>query len=59
MATLVGVRHNPSLMSTHRRLVAAGKPEMVALVACCRKLLVILNTMLKNNEPWRAPAGSS
>ena len=38
----------------YQRLLAAGKPKKVALVACMRKLLVILNSMLKQRSPWRA-----
>lgn len=55
MAALVGTRHNPTLMSTYRRLVEAGKPKMVALIACCRKLLTILNAILKHNTSWQNP----
>jgi transposase len=53
MATLAAVRHNPRLRAFYRRLVAAGKPAKVALVACMRKLLVILNAMLREQAPWR------
>jgi len=52
MATLSAVRHNPVLKAFHARLRAAGKPNKVALVACMRKLLIILNAMLKNRTPW-------
>lgn len=54
MATLVAVRHNPVLRAFYQRLLAAGKPKKVALVACMRKLLVILNAMLKHQTPWAA-----
>jgi transposase len=52
MAALVGMRHNTRLKALYQRLKAAGKPSKVALVACMRKLLVILNTMMKNRERW-------
>lgn len=52
MAALVGSRHNPILRTFYRRLRAAGKPGKVALTACMRKLLVILNTMLKEGRAW-------
>ena len=53
MAALVGARHNPVLRAFYQRLRTAGKPPKVALTACMRKLLVILNTMLKTGRPWR------
>jgi transposase len=53
MATLSAKRHNPVLRAFAQRLTAAGKPPKVVLVACMRKLLVILNTMLKQNTPWK------
>ncbi len=52
MAALVGSRHNPILKAFYQRLVASGKPKKVALVACMRKLLVILNAMVKHNQEW-------
>lgn len=52
MAALVGVRFNPVLRTFYERLRAAGKPKKVALVACMRKLLVILNSMLRHQAPW-------
>lgn len=52
MSALVGTRHNPVIKEFYTRLVAAGKPQKVALTACIRKLLTILNAMLKNNEAW-------
>lgn len=52
MATLSAVRHNPVLRHFYNRLRAAGKPPKVALVACMRKLLVILNAMVRSNQPW-------
>ncbi len=54
MPTVVAVRWNPVLREFYQRLVAAGKPKKVALVASMRKLLVILNAMLKHRTPWQA-----
>lgn len=53
MAAIVATRHNPILKAFYARLVEAGKPKKVAIVACMRKLLVILNAMLKTNQPWQ------
>ena len=52
MAALVATRYNPAMKRFYQRLLAKGKPKKVALVAVMRKLLVTLNTMVKNNEPW-------
>lgn len=52
MAALVGARHNPVLKTFYQRLRAAGKPGKVALVACMRKLLTILNVMMRDHTPW-------
>jgi transposase len=52
MATLVAIRHNPVIRVFHSRLIAAGKPKKVAIVACMRKLLTILNAMLRDQQPW-------
>jgi len=52
MGTLVAVRHNPILRAFYQRLRAAGKLPKVALTACMRKLLTILNAMLKHQRPW-------
>lgn len=54
MATLVAVRCNPALTSFYERLRAKGKPPKVALTACMRKLLVMLNAIIKSNQPWCA-----
>lgn len=56
MATLVAVRHNPVIREFYQRLLARGKLKKVALVACMRKLLVILNAMIRDNTTWRVPA---
>jgi transposase len=52
MCTLVATRFNPTIRDFYKKLLAAGKPKMVALVACMRKLLTILNAMLKQNRSW-------
>jgi len=52
MATLVATRHNPVIRGFYQRLRAAGKPPKVALVAAMRKLLTILNAMLKHQRAW-------
>jgi transposase len=52
MAALVASRHNPVIKTFYQRLLAAGKPKKVALVACMRKLLTILNAMVKSGQPW-------
>ena len=54
MAALVATRCNPTIKDTYQRLLHAGKPNKVALVACMRKLLVALNAMLAHNTPWHA-----
>ena len=53
MGTLSATRYNPFIRDFYQRLLAHGKPKKVALVACMRKLLVILNSMLKHRSPWR------
>lgn len=54
MPTLVAVRCNPVLREFYERLLRAGKPRKVALTACMRKLLTILNAMLKHGAEWKA-----
>ena len=53
MGAMVAARHNPPLKAFYQRLIAAGKEKMVALVAVARKLLTILNAILRDGEPWR------
>lgn len=53
MSTLVATRHNPLIKAFYSRLVAAGKPPKLALTACMRKLLTIVNAILRNETPWR------
>ena len=52
MATLTAITHNPVIRAFHQRLVAAGRPGKVALTAAMRKLLTILNAMLRDRRPW-------
>lgn len=52
MAALVASQHNPVIHEFYQRLLLAGKPAKVALIACRRKILVILNAMLKNRTYW-------
>jgi transposase len=52
MSTLAAVRHNPTLKTFYLRLREAGKKPKVALTACMRKLITILNAMLKTHTPW-------
>ena len=53
MGALVASRFNPVIRDFYQRLLAAGKPKKLALTACMRKLLVILNSILKHGSPWR------
>lgn len=52
MATLAAIRHNPVIHAYHERLIQRGKPPKVAIVACMRKLLTILNAMLRDHKPF-------
>ena len=52
MGALVASRHNPVLREFYQRLLQAGKPKKVALTACMRKLLIILNSMMRTGERW-------
>jgi transposase len=54
MGAMVARRHNPVLKAFFERLVAAGKPKMVALIAVARKLLTILNAVLRDQKPWQS-----
>jgi len=56
MAAVSAARFNPAIRAFYLRLKQAGKPFKVRVVACVRKLLLILNQMVRNNEPWRPPA---
>lgn len=55
LAALCGRRWNPQLRVFYERLIAAGKPKKVALIACARKLLTILNAMLRDSTRWGTP----
>lgn len=57
MATLTAVRHNPVIQAFYERLRQAGKAPKVALTACMRKVLTILNAMVKSNVPWQVDYG--
>ncbi|MCW5260442.1 IS110 family transposase [Verminephrobacter eiseniae] len=52
MVALVALRHNPVIKAFYQRLLAVGKSKKVALVACMRKLLTILNAMVRSRKPW-------
>lgn len=55
MAMMSAIQSNPTFKETYQRLVAAGKPKKVALIACVRKMIVILNSMLRDGVMWEAP----
>ena len=52
MGALVATRCNPIIRTFYQKLLASGRPKKLALTACMRKLLVILNSMLKHRSPW-------
>ena len=54
MATIVANAHNPRIQAFYQRLLAENKPKKVALITAMRKLLTILNTLLKNKELWNS-----
>ena len=56
MATLTATRFNPEIKAFYQRLLARGKEKKVALTASMRKLITILNSMVRNQEPWRDSA---
>lgn len=53
IGAMVASRHNPALKRFRDKLVAAGKPKLVAIIAVARKLLTILNAILRDKQPWR------
>lgn len=55
MAMMSAIQSNPVFKATYQRLVAAGKPKKVAIIACIRKMVVILNSMLRDGVMWEAP----
>jgi transposase len=56
MGTLAAIRFNPVIKEFYQRLLAKGKLKKVAITACMRKLLTILNAMIRDNEAWHQPA---
>jgi len=52
MATLSAMRYNPAIKAAYERLLAAGKPKKVAMVACMRKLLITLNAIMRDGTRW-------
>jgi transposase len=58
MATLVATKHNRLIPSHDRQLIDCGKAKMTAIIACMRKLLLILNAMIKNQTPWKEAVAS-
>jgi transposase len=59
MPTVVAMRHNPVIRATRERLSAAGKPPKVVIVACRRKLLTILNALVRTGQSWSARAAAA
>lgn len=53
MAALVAIRHNAPITAFYQRLCQAGKAKKAAIVACMRKLLIVMNAMIRNNQPWQ------
>jgi transposase len=56
MGAVVAMRHNPVIKTFYDRLVERGKSKKLALTACVRKMLVILNAMVRDNQPWSVPS---
>ncbi len=54
MAMMSALQSNPVIKATYQRLLAAGKPKKVAIIACIRKMVVILNSMLRDGSKWDA-----
>jgi len=52
MSTVASTRHNPAIQCFYNRLIESGKPPKVALTACMRKLLIILNAVPRTGTPW-------
>jgi transposase len=59
MGTLVATRHNPTIRVFYQRLLLAGKCKKVAITACMRKLLTIINVMVKNKTKWKDPVANA
>jgi len=58
MGAMVAARYNPVLKAFYERLLAAGKPKKVALIAVARKLLTILNAIVRDGSPWKGTVGA-
>jgi transposase len=58
MPAIAALRFNPVIREFYDRMIAAGKHHYVAITACMRKMLVILNAMVKANQPWIPPMGA-
>ena len=58
VGAMVARRHNPVLKAFFERLVAAGKPKKVAIIAVARKLLTILNAIVRDGIPWKGALGA-
>jgi len=56
MATLSAIKWNPVIKAFYNRLIEAGKKKKVAITACMRKLLIILNSMVRSGNMWQAQA---
>ena len=56
MSTLTGIRYNPILKAQYDQLVKRGKEKKVAITACMRKMLTILNAMVRDQQPFRYPS---
>jgi transposase len=52
MAALVAIRHNPVVKATYQRLVQRGRPKKIAIIACLRQLLTILNAIIRTKSEW-------
>ena len=59
MGAMVPSRFNPVIRDCYQRLLSADKPKKLALTACRRKLLIILNSLLKHGSSWNHPATKS
>jgi len=59
MAMMSAIQSNPVFKEMYQRLVAAGKPKKVAIIACIRKMIVILNSMLRDGVMWEAPTAKN
>lgn len=54
IGAVVAARYNPALRTFHQRLLCAGKPKRIALIATARKLLTILNAIIRHQKPWQS-----